>query len=55
MKEDPEPLVFGIDPQFLEQCKKKWKSGSQRGKADMIVAALCSGEKTLRDILRLVG
>jgi len=52
MKEDPEPLVFGIDPQFLERCKKKWKSGSQKGKADMIVTALCTGEMTLRDILR---
>jgi len=52
MKEDPEPLAFGIDPQFLERCKKKWNSGSQRGKADTIVQALCTGEKTLRDILR---
>lgn len=51
MKEDPNPLNFGITPRELERAVKASKS-SQPTKTDRIATRLSGGETTIHDILK---
>lgn len=52
MKEDKNPLIFGISPQEMEQASKQRTSGSPERKTDRIARELSTGVKGMRDILR---
>lgn len=53
LKEDKEPLLFGLTPQQLERCLKGPES-SAPSKTTQLATSVFTGEKSLKDILRLV-